>query len=168
MRALPKLLIVLVIAALLVVAGLLWLDVVQKMRHASPVPVPKGPPFPSAIVWGDHVFSSRTEFARWLHSKGASYSHWRKRFPSEAAVLEHRRRFFRSTASPSVRRAAAIARARRRAAAAKPKKAARGAMKTKRAAPASSGARRDVLLWTVIVAAGGALIVMWARAFRLR
>jgi hypothetical protein len=167
MRAVPKPLFLLLVAALLVVAGFLWLDLVQKMRHPSPVPIPKGRPFPNAIMWGDRSFSSRKELARWLHSRGASYSHWRERFPSEAAVLEHRHRL--STASPSVLQAAAIARARRHADSAKTKKAATRATKTKRtAAPPSIGTRRDVLLWTAIVAALGALVVMFARMFRLR
>jgi hypothetical protein len=166
MRAWSKPLFLPLVAALLVVAGFVWLDVVQKMRHPSPVPIPKGRPFPNAIMWADRSFSSRKELARWLHSKGASYSHWRKRFPSEAAVLEHRHQL--SAASPSVLQAAAIARARRRAHTAKTKKAATGATKTKRTAPPPSIGTRDVLLWTAIVAALGALVVMFARVFRLR
>lgn len=165
MRALPKLFAVLAIAAALCAATLLWLDVVQTLRHSKPVVAPKGPPVPSGILWGDRVFRSPRELERWLHSRGASYSRWRRRFPDEARVLEHRPPL--STTSPSVTRAAA--RARRRADAATTKKAAGHTEATKAdraASPVAAGSRRDLLLWVVIVAAGGALVAMVARVLR--
>lgn len=48
-------------------------------------------PRPSAIVWGNGVFSSRATLADWLKSRGASYNRWARRHPDARAVLEHRR-----------------------------------------------------------------------------
>lgn len=88
MPALPKFVVIPAILVILGAAAFTWLDVVQMLRQAAPV-APMRPP-PEAIEWGNQVFRSPAELERWLHSRGASYSHWRKRFPAEARVLEHR------------------------------------------------------------------------------
>jgi len=36
----------------------------------------------TATVWGGRVFVSRSDLARWLRSRGASYSAWSERHPS--------------------------------------------------------------------------------------
>ncbi len=37
---------------------------------------------PTATVWGGRVFVSRSDLARWLRSRGASYRAWSERHPS--------------------------------------------------------------------------------------
>jgi hypothetical protein len=38
------------------------------------------------IVWDNHTFASRAEFARWLRSHGTSYRVWARRHPSLSGV----------------------------------------------------------------------------------
>ena len=166
MRALPKLFVVLAMAALLGAGAFAWLEVVRTLEHPNPVVAPNGAPFPNGIVWGGRVFQSPRELERWLRSKGASYSRWRRRFPAEARVLEHRPPL--STTSPPVTKAAAAARATRRSHATTSKSARRtqATQAEHTAAPATAGSRRDLLLWIVIVALGGALLAIAARVVR--
>lgn len=45
---------------------------------------------PTAIVWGDNVFSSRADLAAWLASRGATYGRWARLHPEGRAIVEHR------------------------------------------------------------------------------
>ena len=40
----------------------------------------------AGIVWDNHTFTSRAEFARWLRSHGTSYRFWARRHPSLSGV----------------------------------------------------------------------------------
>ena len=40
----------------------------------------------AGIVWDNHTFASRAEFARWLRSHGTSYRVWARRHPSLSGV----------------------------------------------------------------------------------
>ena len=40
----------------------------------------------AGIVWDNHTFASRAEFARWLRSHGTSYRVWARRHPSLTGV----------------------------------------------------------------------------------
>jgi len=50
----------------------------------GPVPQPVYPHL-KTVVWADRVFVDRTEFARWLRSRGASYGVWQVRHPERVA-----------------------------------------------------------------------------------
>jgi hypothetical protein len=76
-----------VVAIGIVAIGLSWAKVAQTFLDAKPSIAPVQP---SAIVWSGRVFQSRAELTRWLHSRGATYVAWRQRYPTAAAVLEHR------------------------------------------------------------------------------
>ena len=83
-----------VVTALPVIAGLLVFA--APGRTAAP-----GPP-PSAIVWGDGVFSNRTAIADWLSSRGASYGRWARLHPAARDVVEHKRRRAAATADTRI------------------------------------------------------------------
>jgi hypothetical protein len=42
---------------------------------------------PTAVVWGNLVFSSRPPLAAWLHRRGVAYSVWAERHPRASQVL---------------------------------------------------------------------------------
>lgn len=150
-----------VILLLFGTAVLAWLDVVQTLRHATPAPSPKAGSGPDAIVWGNRVFGSPHELKRWLHSRGASYSRWRKRFPADARVLEHRPPQPATTAS--VTHPAATTRS---ASTVPAQTAVTKVSAARTAAPADSangGARRGLLLWFLVLAAIGALVAIATR-----
>jgi hypothetical protein len=46
---------------------------------------------PTAVVWGNRVFSDVRSLRRWLMSRGESYSAWSRTHPQARAILEHRR-----------------------------------------------------------------------------
>jgi hypothetical protein len=41
------------------------------------------------VVWGGRVFSSRTDLAAWLHSRGFNYGRWAARHPRAASGQQH-------------------------------------------------------------------------------
>jgi hypothetical protein len=51
-----------------------WVAVVRQIRNARPAAVPRT--LPTALIWGDRVFTSRAALEFWLRSRGASYSTW--------------------------------------------------------------------------------------------
>jgi len=182
MRSLPKrLLVVAALGVLLASVVMVWADVVRTVRH--PGHGVTSSLEPDAIVWGNRVFRSPSELQRWLHSRGASYSHWRMRFPAEARVLEHRPPLPATTAtltnavstaattepdssaattatSERVEPAATTSIAKRRATPAGPK----GVIK-RAAAPATVRAViESTMLWLLVVAAIGVLMALALRA----
>ena len=182
MRSLAeRLLVVAALGVLLASVVMVWADVVRSVRH--PGHGVTSSVEPDAIVWGNRVFRSPSELQRWLHSRGASYSHWRRRFPAEARVLEHRPPLPATTAtltnaasraattapdssaattatSERVGPAATIAVAKRRATRAGPK----GVTK-RAAAPATVGGVIGItMLWFLVVAAIGVLVAVALRA----
>jgi hypothetical protein len=70
--------VLLVLAAVLAVAAP-WFLVARKLGDVHP------PSFPTvhatSLVWAGRVFTSPGQFARWLHSRGASYTAWEHKFP---------------------------------------------------------------------------------------
>ena len=42
------------------------------------------------FLWGNQVFTDRTEFASWLHHRGASYGSWARHHPQDLAILDGR------------------------------------------------------------------------------
>jgi hypothetical protein len=78
----------LLLATALGAVALSWTRVVQTIYDAKPVPVLGRA---TSVVWGDRVFGSRAELARWLRSRGVSYDAWSKKHPLASAVVEHRR-----------------------------------------------------------------------------
>lgn len=159
MSELRKVLVVSAFVLLFGAAVVAWLDVVQTLRQARPVTPGPGP---DAIVWGNRVFGSPHELERWLHSRGASYSHWRKRFPADARVLEHLPP--RPTTTASVTHATATTSSTKATHAA----ATTVASKRTAAAPdaANGGARRGLLLWFLVLAAIGTLAAIASRIHR--
>jgi hypothetical protein len=141
-------------------AVFLWVDVVQMLRQPPRIASPQ----PDAIEWGDRVFGSPSEFRRWLHSRGASYSHWRTRFPAEARVLEHRPPL-RATSTPITSATPKTTTVTKRAKPAAAKVTAeRSAAPSARVAKGDGARRRGLMLWFLVVAAVGALIVIAERA----
>jgi hypothetical protein len=103
-RALSAVALVVTVAVLAIV----WASVVRTIQSAHPAPT-RTPA--TAVAWGDRVFASRAELARWLRSRGAGYSTWARNHASSAGIID-----------PSVRKRAAArhsARTRPRAAAVK-------------------------------------------------
>ena len=162
MPELRKVLVVSAFVLLFAAAVFAWVDVVQTLRHTTPVTPATVGPGPDAIVWGNRVFGSPHELERWLHSRGASYSHWRKRFPADARVLEHLPPRPTTTASASHHTATTTSTEATHAAAT--------AVAGKRtAAPrdaANGGARRGLLLWFLVLAAIGTLAAIASRIHR--
>jgi hypothetical protein len=64
-----------------------WVVVARTLTHAKPVHVAGSRP--SAIVWGDRVFSSRAQLAGWLTARGGSYRHWSALHPVARSTVEH-------------------------------------------------------------------------------
>jgi hypothetical protein len=52
----------------------------------GPPPAPR----PTAVVWADRVFISRTELAAWLEARGSDYSVWAVRHPTLAGTFDVR------------------------------------------------------------------------------
>jgi hypothetical protein len=61
--------------------------VVRTIADARPLGGPFVPP--TAVVWGDRVFSSQPPLAVWLHRRGVAYSVWAERHPPASQVLAH-------------------------------------------------------------------------------
>jgi hypothetical protein len=57
----------------------------RTIADAKPVIGPFVPP--TAVVWGDLVFSSRPPLAAWLHRRGVVFSVWAERHPRASQVL---------------------------------------------------------------------------------
>ena len=70
------------------VVALPWIFAVQKLM--SPRPVVSGAN-PTALVWGDRVFSSPRSIAGWLSPHGESYKGWAPLHPQAVAILTHQR-----------------------------------------------------------------------------
>jgi MYXO-CTERM domain-containing protein len=52
-------------------------------------PVPSNGPT-RGIVWAGHTFATRTDFARWLRSRGVPYRVWARRHPIRAGLTPNR------------------------------------------------------------------------------
>lgn len=74
------------VVVLIAGAGVLWLHVARTLTEAKPVKV-AGPP-PSAIVWGDRVFSTSNQLRAWLDSRGMSYRGWAQRHPAAVRIVD--------------------------------------------------------------------------------
>ena len=86
-------------ALLLTIVGLgaaafTWVQVGRTIADAKP---PASTVRATAIVWNDLVFQSPTQLARWLRSRGATYSEWSRQHRGGRDLLERR------TATPSER-----------------------------------------------------------------
>jgi len=64
-----------------------WFLALRALIVATPVH-PPATTTPLAIIWADRVFSSRTDLAGWLKSRGAAYAHWAVRHPHARDTLE--------------------------------------------------------------------------------
>jgi hypothetical protein len=73
-------------ALMLIVAGFSWYRVAHTLKTAKPVKVPTIHAV-TGIVWGDRVFNSRPALTAWLHARGASYARWAARNPDLARIL---------------------------------------------------------------------------------
>jgi hypothetical protein len=45
---------------------------------------------PTAVVWGNRVFSDRPALTRWLHYRGVAYTHWAQLHAAASRVLADR------------------------------------------------------------------------------
>jgi hypothetical protein len=68
-------------------AAFTWMDVVRTISEARP-PAPTMQA--TSIVWNDRVFQSPAELARWLRSRGATYTAWSEQHPVGRNLLERR------------------------------------------------------------------------------
>jgi hypothetical protein len=161
MRLLMKqLFLVLAYVVILGAFAFVCVDLVQTLLHTPRATT--NAPQPDAIVWGNRVFGAPHEFKRWLHSRGASYSHWRKRFPAEARVLEHRPPLPATTTS--VTTAATTATVTKPTKTAPTKTTAEHTVAPRASVANNGGARRGLMLWFLMVAAVIALVWIVARA----
>lgn len=64
-----------------------WAVVARTLVDAKPVALNSGSA--RSIVWGGRVFSKQADLAKWLRSRGASYSVWAELHPGDRAILEH-------------------------------------------------------------------------------
>ena len=72
------------LVAAAVAAGVVLLGIVHAFKTPpSRATVPK----PSAIVWGNRVFSSDRALAYWLGERGASYQSWAERHTAASRVI---------------------------------------------------------------------------------
>jgi hypothetical protein len=68
-------------------AAFTWAQVVRTISEATP-PAPTMQA--TSIVWNDRVFQSPAELARWLRSRGATYTAWSEQHPVGRDLLERR------------------------------------------------------------------------------
>jgi hypothetical protein len=75
------------VAVLLAAAALAtaWWLVVAQLRDAAPV---SSPARPSAIVWGDRVFTSKGALASWLRAHGVDYGRWSSTHPAALRIVD--------------------------------------------------------------------------------
>jgi hypothetical protein len=73
----------LVVAALILPAAIVLAIAAFETRVFYPLPA-NGPT--RGIVWDGHTFASKTDFARWLRSRGSSYAIWARRHPVRAGI----------------------------------------------------------------------------------
>jgi hypothetical protein len=75
------------VAAVATVAFVLlpWLYALSELRHPEVVETVARP---TAIVWGDRVFSSKAAFSAWLRSYGVSYESWARKHPDGLRTLD--------------------------------------------------------------------------------
>ena len=59
---------------------MIWLHVAQTIRTAEPASVQA--PGPTAVAWGDRVFTSRKQLEVWLEARGLSYRAWAHNHPA--------------------------------------------------------------------------------------
>jgi hypothetical protein len=79
--ALSGLLVLLGLAALLAACFLVG----REIADAKPVRGAFVPP--TAVVWGNRVFSARRPLSVWLHYRGVAYTRWAERHPAASRVL---------------------------------------------------------------------------------
>jgi hypothetical protein len=67
------------------VVAIAWARVVRTIQSAHPAPTQARA---TAVAWGDRVFASRVELARWLRSRGVAYSTWARNHASSAGIID--------------------------------------------------------------------------------
>ena len=67
------------------VVAIAWAHVVRTIQSAHPAPTRARA---TAVAWGDRVFVSRAELARWLRSRGVAYSTWARSHASSAGIID--------------------------------------------------------------------------------
>lgn len=67
------------------VIAISWAAVVRTIQSAHPAPTRARA---TAVAWGDRVFASRAELARWLRSRGATYSAWARTHATSAGIID--------------------------------------------------------------------------------
>ena len=77
----------LLLAALILPAAIVVAIAAFETRVLYPLPA-NGPT--RGIVWDGRTFVSRTDFARWLRSRGSSYAAWARRHPVRAGLKSKR------------------------------------------------------------------------------
>jgi hypothetical protein len=75
------------IGVAILVAIVPWLYVVRSVERAQPVEIRAQA---NSVVWAGRVFTSEAELARWLRSRGASYTAWLATHPDGVATLAHK------------------------------------------------------------------------------
>jgi hypothetical protein len=70
----------------IVVVAVPWVAVVRQIRNARPAPVSAIQP--TAVIWADRVFTSRSALDLWLRSRGASYVGWARAHRGASRVFE--------------------------------------------------------------------------------
>jgi hypothetical protein len=85
-----------------------WVYVARQLSN-PPAPV-QSALHPTAVFWGDRVFTSAAELRAWLHARGVSYDAWANAHPDESAVFEGRRGTPPSTTSEAAPKPAAAQR----------------------------------------------------------
>lgn len=77
----------LVVLGLAALVGACFL-VGREIADAKPVRAAFIPP--TAVVWGNRVFSGRRPLTVWLHYRGVAYTLWAERHPAASRVLAGR------------------------------------------------------------------------------
>jgi hypothetical protein len=68
-------------------AAVIWLRVVDTIRHPQTIPTPPPPPRVNGVVWGHRVFVDARSLRSALSARGVSYETWARKHPAAKTIL---------------------------------------------------------------------------------
>jgi hypothetical protein len=82
-RPVPKMLLVSLVLPFAILVAIIAFSIFRAAQAKEPVP----PGQRGSLVWGDGIFSTRTQVKAWLLLHGGSYTDWAKHHPAALKLL---------------------------------------------------------------------------------
>jgi len=84
-RPLPKTLIASLALPFVILLAIVAFSIFRAARATEPLP----PGHVGSLVWGDGIFTTRTQLKAWLELHGGDYTYWARHHPRALRLLVH-------------------------------------------------------------------------------